>query len=328
MHWPVSSNNATHDLWPGCGEQHGPVSAGLSGLMVYFVAQVIMAAIGTHQRFDDAVLGTFAPQIDPPVSLEGRAGQSRETFRAQRAALLEDLIRQRVGREFPRGPAPPPDDRRPATGATPQGKHGRQHQGRPLIAGPAQKNPFFRPNEFRGKPKQKIGHQIQPHQIAAEDFPPRQLIEDDGGRQMKGCLVKLRRMPPLSVAEIDSPGQRSHRAVAATGVKAAETADADSSGHGGREYVAQRLADAQRPFGQFGPDVSADQSGENCLAVVKPGGAAQKTLPIGQDEGKFCADHAAAEGPQCDGGDLPKIATPPGPLRGETARSPCRPQPP
>lgn len=131
-------------------------------------------------------------------------------------------------------------------GTAPQGEERGQHQRRHLVAGQPEIDPRLGTDEFRGEPKDEVGHEIDANQLPAEHLPSLKLNKHDCRQQMEGRFVELCRMPQLAVAEIHAPGQRSGSAVTAAGVKASQPSDADARCQRSGQHIAGQALDAQR----------------------------------------------------------------------------------
>ncbi len=269
------------------------------------------------------MLRALPSQVDAAIALKGRAGHGPQALGAKRPRRFQHPVARIVGHANQGGqshfraaasrrcpkigtvPAQAPQPPRPIAGTAPQREKRRQHQRRQLIAGQSQPDRRLGTDEFRAEAIDKISHQVEADKLPAKHPPPLKLPEHDGRREVEGRFVELRGVAGHAVAEIDAPGQRGGRSMAATGMEATQPADGDSHGQRHGEGVARLGADPQGPLGGLSPEVAAHQAGEEGLAAAQPGLAAEEALPIGQHKGEFGADHAAAKGPQGDSGRMP-----------------------
>jgi len=285
------------------------------------VAEVVLPAVRAEQRHDRAVLRTRAAQVDLAGLLEDRPRHRGQARRAERLGLGQGErspvaggcrapVAARLGQIQPapqlhqpeRG-LPRQNDRLRA--AAPQGEHRGQEQRRPLVAGQSEPERRLRPDELGQETIGEVGDEVHPDQPPAQKPAALEAVQDHGGGEVEGRFVELGGVAELAVAEVDSPGERGDGAKAAAGAEAGQAAHGHGPGQRHGEAVAHPGPDAQGPFGQLHSEVAADQPGHDGLAVVEPGSAAEKTLPVGQDKGELGADHAAAERAQPEAELLP-----------------------
>ena len=76
---------------------------------------------------------------------------------------------------------------------------------------------------------------------------------------------------------------------------------------GAAKQIAGKALDAERHSVSHRAEISAQQAGNDRLAVIEPGRAAEEAGPVGQHEGELGPDHAAAERAQGNGGQAAAV---------------------
>src|SRR5205823_6313522 len=123
-------------------------------------------------------------------------------------------------------------------------------------------------NEFDREAPSQISHEKYAKQTAVDVRDLCAERQETGEHNEEHDVIKLRRMPADSVAEIDRRGNVGRIAVGVVleaGEKTTDAADGHSEDEGKDKGVTGRMADALNFFGDFDADPSAQQTTDDGL---------------------------------------------------------------